>query len=185
MPTTSQTILKVKNFANLPDGWRFGEGVVIQDSKIALAVRLLHYANEKGLERSNAFALADGGLLVSFYIDKYTLDLTLEADGSLTIAEDFDDDQLRYFENLEVADAYDEICKFSEHIETVSELSTPTTTTVNLEGLRVRHSPLHPMAVSPYSTRIVRWKIVGQSASTFRNTIPNLQECHQSSGTFQ
>ena len=186
MPTIQQTIKKVNGFAHLPDGWRFGEGSAIAEDKILQAERLLNYAEQKGISRTNGFAQTDGGLLVSFYIDNHTLDLTLESDGSLTIAEDFEDEQIDYVENLEFRDAYDRICQFSENLENVFESFTQTTTTANVEDLKVQLSPRRQRTTaSPYSIRTVRQKVEEQSASTYLYTMPNLQECLLSTGTFQ
>jgi hypothetical protein len=180
VPTIKKTIEKVEGFANLSKGWRFGKGDAIDQEKRFFAVRLLEYASQYEITRANVFALADGGLLISFYIGKHTLDLTLEADGTLTTAEDFEDEQVSFLDKLCLTDAYDKIWEFNQN---TLESSIQTTTNQNSEDLRVLLFPRHQATTAFPSFRpVVQLKPVEQSVSTFQITIHNLQECRQSSG---
>ena len=94
------TIKKVENFANLDNGWRFGKGMPISAKNISLAKRLLKYGDAYGIERFNAFAGEEGELMVSFYYLEKSIDLTLEVSGSVTFAEDEEDEQIDFIPNL-------------------------------------------------------------------------------------
>lgn len=183
MPTINQTIKKIHNFANLPQGWRFGEGDAIAENKRMFAVRLIEYAGENGIERMNAFALVDGGILVSFYVGDYALDLTIEANESLTYAEDYKDEQLDFTEHLCLDNAYNKIWQFSQRIQNISESSIQTSMSQNSADLRVPPLPRRQRTTAyPSSRETVRLNAVKRSADTYQYTIPNSRASHQSTG---
>lgn len=185
MPNIIDTIKKIKDFVKLPSGWRFGEGGAISDEKIDFAERLVRYAEENGISRANAFAGADGEVLVSFYIDNYTIDLTLEADGSITFAKDFEDEQITFIPNLRSNDAYEKIWEFSQKIQNTSESFTHATMTQKQENLKVWLSSHRLQTkVSPLLKQTVRLRVASQYVSTSQDFIKIKPEFQKSTGTF-
>lgn len=185
MPSITDTIRKIRSFAHLPKGWRFGEGDSISEEKIKSAVRLVEDAESVGILRANAFAGGEGELLVSFYIGDDSIEITLEADGSVTFAEDCGDEQIDFIENLRLDEAYDKIWEFSEQIVATSESYIPKTTTLKPAHLRVSVSNLLPMAGLASSRRNVRRQPARQSANTLENFIKIKPAFQKSTGAFQ
>ncbi len=116
MPTIRETINKVEEFAELPEGWHFGEGLPPTQERIGQAVAFLEYANFSNLERANAFPGVRGQIEVTFYNADRMLEITIEADDSVTIAEDKGNEQVSFEENLSKYDAYQRLDEFSQSI---------------------------------------------------------------------
>jgi hypothetical protein len=116
MPTTRETIQKVSEFAELAEGWHFGEGIAPSQERIGQAIAFLEYANFSGLERANAFPGVRGQVEVTFYNGDRMLEITIESDDSITIAEDRQSQQLSFEENLSTSDAYQRLEEFSQNI---------------------------------------------------------------------
>lgn len=183
MPTIEKTIEKINSFAELPSGWRFGEGGAISAGKISFAVNLILYAENLGITRANAFAGSDLELLISFYFENKSIDLTFEADGSITFAADCDGEQVGFQENLTLKDAYDKIWQFQN--QTTSESFIQRTTTRKAESFQALHSNLRLTAVSRSSIRTVPKKQVAQYASTLPNSTQIRRPYPKSIGTSQ
>ncbi len=185
MPNITETIRKIRNFAHLPKGWRFGEGDFISEEKIKSAVRLVEDAESVGISRANAFAGGEGELLVSFYIGDDSIEVTLETDGGITFAEDCGNEQIDFIENLRLDEAYDKIWEFSERIVVTSELYTPETTTLKPAHLRasVSSRPLTAGLVS--STGNVLRQPARQYANILENSIKIKPASQKSTGASQ
>ena len=185
MPNITDTIRKLRSFEHLPKGWRFGEGDSISKEKIKSAVRLVEDAESVGILRANAFAGGEGELLISFYIGDDSIEITLEADGSITLAEDCGNEQIDFIENLRPDEAYDKIWEFSERIVATSELYTPKTTTLKPAHLRASVSNRPLMAGLASFRRNVRRQPVKQSADTLENSIRIKPASQKSTGASQ
>ena len=154
MPGIIETITKIESFANMEEGWHFGEGVPPNEKKIQKAIGFIKYAGFLGIRRFNAFPGVDGEIQVTFYHLENMLELTLENDGSITIAEDEGKHQTLFREGASFHDAYNHIGEFSQQICDSSELSIESTTILSGES-----SPVWPLrsqttVVSPFSTII-------------------------------
>lgn len=184
MPTISETIKKIEDFGNLPEGWRFGRGGAISQEKISEAISIMECAEAQDIVRANAFAGEDGELLLSFYIDDCAIDLTLESDGSLTYAEDKGNEQIKFVENLVLDDAYDLICQFSLNLNTF-ESFTQEITIQKAVSLKASLSN-HPLRIkeSRLSRPLVRSRIVRVYASTLPRSIQTKQGFPKSTGIY-
>lgn len=185
MPNITDTIRKIRGFAHLPKGWRFGEGDSISEEKIRSAVRLVENAESVGILRANAFAGGEGELLVSFYIGDDSIEITLEADGNITFAEDCGDEQIDFIENLRLDEAYDKIWQFSERIVATSELYTLKITTLKPAHLRASVLSRLLTAGLASSRRNVRRQLAGQYANTLENSIKIKPASQKSTGASQ
>jgi len=121
MPTIRETIQKVRDFAELPEGWHFGEGLPPSQGRIGQAIGFLEYAQFSDLERANAFPGINGQVEVTFYRADRMLEITIEADDSITIAEDRDREQISLEENLSQSDAYQRLEEFSQSVWAFSD----------------------------------------------------------------
>ena len=84
---------KIEAFAALPDGWHFGDGVgaVVEAVKSALAVNSLLVLH--GARNIEAFPLIEGGVLVSGYGGRDTLEVRCQPDGRMDLAHEVDDEE--------------------------------------------------------------------------------------------
>jgi hypothetical protein len=143
MPTIQQTIQKAREFTGLPEGWHFGDGVPVPQERINKAVRFLLAAHRLGLERANAFPGVGGQVEITFYDGDRMLEITIELDGSITIAEDRGQEQIYFREYCSRDDAYRRLWEFSQGIcQNSSELFTINTTIQRLAVLPIEHSTL-------------------------------------------
>jgi len=132
MPTIYETVRKVREFEALPSGWHFGEGVDPPHQRIEQAVKLLQYASQAGVERANAFPGVAGQVEITFYNGDRMLELTLESDDSITIAEDHGREQVFFEENCSRIDAKTRLEDFGQTIWASSDLFTANITTRNV-----------------------------------------------------
>jgi hypothetical protein len=136
MPTLQNTIQKVKGFVELPDGWHFGDGVPAPRDRIEQAVRFLEFANQLGLGRANAFPGITGQVEITFYYADRMLEVTIESDDSITIAEDQGREQVSFEENRSKRSVYEKLQEFSQNIWASSDLFIVNTTTLSVRSVR-------------------------------------------------
>jgi hypothetical protein len=141
MPTIQETIKKVREFGDLAEGWHFGGGVTPSADRIAEAVHFLTLAEYLGANRSNAFPGASGQVEITFYGEDRMLEITFEADGSLTVAEDQSNEQVFFLDNITRGDAFKRLWEFTHNVWASSELSIENimTRNVRVQVLPVRH----------------------------------------------
>lgn len=132
MPIIQETIQKVREFAELPEGWHFGEGMPLSQARIDFAVTLLEFAEQFDVQRANAFPGIAGQVEITFYNENRMLEITLEADDSITIAEDKGREQVYFEENRSRSDAFRKIEEFSRDICPTSDLFIENTMTLNV-----------------------------------------------------
>src|SRR5258708_2779248 len=97
MPTVEETIRKVRRFLELPVGWHFGDGVPPSQERINQAIKFLWFGSDFGIERANGLPGVRGQIEVTFHSADRMLEIAIEADDSITIAEDRGSEQI-YFE---------------------------------------------------------------------------------------
>src|SRR6266542_209927 len=107
MPTIQETIQKIREFADLLNGWHFGEGAPFSQQRVEQAILFVNYGRLLGVTRANAFPGVRGEIEIRFYEDERMLEITIEADNSLTIAEDGDHIQMAFDEGLSATHAYE------------------------------------------------------------------------------
>ena len=140
MPTINQTIQKIREFADLPYGWHFGEGGPILDEDIERAENLLRKAEAWGIERSNAFPGVEGEIEITFHHERETLSISFEVDGLLTIVEDSSNNIISDQEGLTLETAEDKLWDFSQKSHTLSESYTYDFGTKKIIDLSDAHS---------------------------------------------
>ena len=169
MPRIQETIQKVSEFAELREGWYFGEGVLPSQQRIGQAIAFLEYANFGGLERANAFPGIRGQIEVRLYNANRVLEITIEPDDSITIAEDRNREQLSLEENLSKSDAYQRLEEFSQRIW---DSSGHFTVNITIPNMKVVVSP-----VSPWISGVVnrfpssRWNALSGQAVTYAHIL--------------
>jgi hypothetical protein len=184
MPNINQTVQKIENFAHLPYGWRFGEGLPISRDKINAAILLVEHAESQGITRANAFAGAEGELSISFYVGENSIELVLEADGSITFAEDRKGEQINFVENLSLEDAYDKIWTFSNPSQNTLELSIHEIITRKQGNSTASLLDRRRMGEYRSSKEVVRYIQARASATTSHNITQIRPERQKSTGIF-
>ena len=185
MPNISDTITKLKSFASLPQGWRFGEGGPISSDAITLGVNWVKYAESVGITRANAFAGPDLEIAVTFYRDDRSIEITLESDRSITFAEDCGDEQLTFVENLGLEQVINKIWAFQFPHQIFVEYSIRETTIPRAAGSLVSRSRTLPTAAgSPSLTSNVPIPKVEKSANTSQSITETKPWRQASSGGF-
>jgi hypothetical protein len=177
MPTISETIGKVREFAELQPGWYFGDGIPVSPDGQHRAIAILRFAESFGLERANAFPGSRGEVELTFYRGEAMLELTCEADNSFTIAQDEGQVQVAFRENASFSDAVAALKDFSEseNIWLTSDLFIGSIT-IRSERTSVVGHLISPL-VSQYQSwiRDVPWKQAEQFVIIFpRTTVSKL-----------
>lgn len=182
MPTLQATIQKVREFAELANGWHFGEGIASPQPRIDKAILMINYARLLGLKRANAFPGVDGQIEITFYDDGRMLEITIEADDSLTIAQDENDIQVGFSEAVSTPQLYERLNAWAS-----SDVSIGSITTVNvpIQVSPHRLSTFEVVNQSQWLTTTALLPRAGQSVLTFFDTTWDRLEIHQYTGPFQ
>jgi len=180
MPTVNETISKVTEFTELPAGWWFGEGVPATNWSVNRAKAFLETARGLGIERANAFPGASGQVQVTFYVGVRMLELTIETDNTITLAEDFDNSQLGFIEGASANRAYAKLREFAEWASL--DLFTENITTQSVGDSQAKH--LISLASNLFRLWIetVRLKKAEQSVRTLPGITENRPERPPSTG---
>src|SRR5437868_6657692 len=109
MPTIQATIEKAREFEHLTRGWYFVDGTAPPVNRIERAIRLIRRASLQGVKRANAFPGVNGQIEVTFYDNDRTLEITIEDDDSLTVAELKDNAQVNFTEHLFPSQVYERL----------------------------------------------------------------------------
>lgn len=73
---------KLLSFANLPEGWNYGEGSPPTERTVHRAIEIYKVGKSYGLD-CEVFPVSDGCIEVSLYRNKYFIDILVKGDGTL------------------------------------------------------------------------------------------------------
>jgi len=173
MSNLTDTIRKLHSFRKLEVGWRFGYGGPPSDDLISRVERYLQKAAAWGIEVSDVFTGSDREILVGFYRGNDDIEITFEADGRVTLAEDKNGNQVDFVENISEADIYRRIWTFqfpppvAIYAQSIRETSMRRTA-----DLTALHLSLRAMAVeSQSSTATAQSRLVERYANTSADSI--------------
>lgn len=179
MPTISQTTGKILGFADLPDGWRYGQGRVIDPSVIKQALRLNAEAEYLGFTKTNAFASEQGGVQFVVYEDERKGDIEYEFNISPNGLVDFalivasEDKEFREGMNFDLALSKLEECSLD--LCDLSASYTQKTMTKKSTDFEVLHSP-PPKMEYPLSMLSALKQQVGSYVLISTNSTPIMYE---------
>lgn len=183
MPNLIKTLQKVNSFARLKEGWRFGEGMPITPDFLESAKLLLKEGARNNISRFNAFPAPDGSLMVSFYIEDYTMDLHLEADGSITYSKyskELRDEEIDYKEDISFDSAIRKIWNFSKEIDILEsstlEIGTAKETALKASRLYLRLKQGRIDKEYQYTKLDVQLTTADAISTTSQNTTKRLRE---------
>jgi|SRR5208282_5323770 len=137
----SKTLEKIISFQNLPTGWHFGEGGPVQLPVIQRAIKLYWSIVLQGIVRTDAFAGADGEILLTAYHGDHYFGVVIEQDGKMTFRHEFKDEELKYIEVDRLSEIEKAIGEAAGVIwRTTSDFFIQTTSSVSAIGLTSYHS---------------------------------------------
>ena len=97
-PASSQGFLEgkiadtIRSFANLPDGWHYGTGTGAVHAAVEAALNVNSLLADYGARNIEVFPDVDGGILVSGYRDRKTLEILCCQDGRMDLVyEEYDE----------------------------------------------------------------------------------------------
>jgi hypothetical protein len=163
----SKTLEKIKSFSSLPVGWNYGDGGPIKISVIQRAIDLYWTIILQGVVRTDAFAGADGEILLTAYNGEHYLGIVIEQDGKMTFRHEFKDDDLTYIE----ADNISEIkIAIGEAVIWWNTYDFFIQRTSSVSAIGLMNYPLNVRSLGGYPSFIVNvWNTPGQLVITRGN----------------
>ncbi len=174
MPNLKETLALIDEFAALPVGWHYGEGILISDSKINLAKKWISLFHQMGLGRFNAFPEVDGGIRLRTYHKDTFFEISWEANGTVDIAVEKGNELLYFEENAKKEEIAKGLEIFVKIIWHSSEQSTNAILIKKQASSRQPYSrEARTMVYRFLNTNARRWQ-ARQSANTLESFIRTL-----------
>lgn len=107
------TEAKIRSFADLRPGWRFGEGGRVPPERIETALAIHRGFERAGFLTTNAFLGANGEPRVTAYDGPRYLELTVETHGGILFVYEEDGIEKDCAERLELAQAVECINRYA------------------------------------------------------------------------
>ncbi len=168
----------IDDFAKLPDGWNFGEGVRASNISLQQSRDLLRFAFDSDIKEFEAFPGIDGEIQLCCYKEDDTLEITFEINGTTTVSFEKGDKRLFYKKNRSFNEAIKILKDFAYNQCLSYELST--STNIIAKGKNESSEWLldrrQATAVSQLSIRLVRSGRAIQSAVISSDTTQSSQE---------
>jgi len=143
--TVSPAESKIRSFADLPVGWRYGSGGPLSDNMIERALHWHDFIKACGLVDTDAFAGANGEILLAADWREHYLEAILEIDGTVSLAYDVSDIQQRYLPHLEDMKAQEAVKEIAGNIWNASDYFTRMIFTSARIDLPASHFEIHPI----------------------------------------
>lgn len=175
---------KIRSFTSLENGWLFGEGVAPSVETIAIALKLNETAIGKGFASTDAFPGPRGQVAVAVYYSDYYLEITIEADQTVTWLLERSDNEIERLEGLTNDDVARHLDDLREALWRQYDSSVDYTTIQGSRDSRVGPFPTHRGTVeaSLSSPRIVSSGVATKSAITSGGTTRTSRLSRLSSG---
>ena len=173
---------KIRSFAQLPDGWHYGEGCAATGEAMGVAVEVDALFLMYGADAVEVFPDVDGGILVSGYRESESLEVLCGPSGRLTIVHEVEDEVVADRGDVSIDDAAAYIGEIGWTPENLSEYSIPSTTARAKADSRVSLSSHQPAEESRFLTPTVPARWVPTRANTLRGFIAGSREIPVYSG---
>ncbi len=150
MGSVLETIKKLHSFRNLDSGWRFGMGGPPDEELIHRAEYYINIATRFNIDNSNVFTGNNREVVLGFYNDGHDIEITFEADGSITFAEDQGGQQIDFVEHISEVDLFKRIWQFrfpNTYVQSIRETSTR-----RMVASTAQHLALRAMAAESQSS---------------------------------
>ncbi len=171
MPNYDETLVLIDELANLPVGWRYGEGVAIKPVFVDRIKKLVKMFELDGLERFNVFAEVDGGFILRTYFQDYFFEITYSAEDGIHVSIEDKTDVIVFEEDASPDTVSNVYQRFLVEICHLYEPSTKETMTEKSDSLSEPSSNEATMGVfQPLTSNVLHWTPY-QYAPTLRNFI--------------
>lgn len=91
-----KTIEKIWSFLSLPQGWCFGHGSPAAYLIAIYAANIVSLLNSYEILKTDAFPAEDGSILVTGYVDDYTVEVYCETNGSFEFVVEHNDEETEH-----------------------------------------------------------------------------------------
>lgn len=179
---------KIRSFAELEEGWHFGDGVPATEEAIQAGLELLEFSLGRALYKCDAFPGLSGEVILKVYGEKTDLELTARTTNSVDISLEY---EIEYVEesDKDVEFAKRKIEEFRDALWKSSESYTLATMSPSENGIQAKlfngvlmAAEYRCLANNVYKNEAVK------PVSTFGNTTPrflgNLQHTGNSQVSF-
>jgi hypothetical protein len=119
-PIPTRTLDKIKSFTKLRRGWHYGRGGPISREILDIAADLHGHLMMIGLTRTDAFAGADGEVLLTAYHNDHYVGVTIESKDKIAVRHEGGDRDVSFVEELNVRKAKNELLRIVRGIWTMS-----------------------------------------------------------------
>jgi hypothetical protein len=120
---------KLNSFANLPDGWDYGEGGPIPVERIALAHVWNSFLRSRGFFDTDVSPGTDGEIAIGGRLGNHYVEIILEPDSTVSVAYDRNRKQVFYKLHQQPWEAQKVVVKLMDEIWSASTLFTGTSIT--------------------------------------------------------
>lgn len=181
-PFASDTARKIRDFASLPVGWHYGSGRPPSVRTVAWALGYAALLSALGFSKTDAFPGPDGEVMVTGYLGKHCVQVSLEADGTTFLVHEIDNKAMLEEEKVSYAVTIPALVSIARDIR--QECATSGLFTQNAlipTGANSLTTPLRgqPMeAVFQYSKSNVPPPMETRFANTLGNTTEELPANH-------
>ncbi len=190
MSNILQTIDKIIDFENFPNGWNFGEGVPLGIQTARRGEALLYLGEAAGLSEVDAFLGDEGELQLIFSFNECSAAFTFETDNSVSITIDRKGEIISQLEDLTDEQAEDRLWQMAQNVEHTLESLISNTGMIKTKDFQAQlsnHLPVKKIMKKEYPSLkydVPSRKVV-PSAITSKGTIRISLESQQSSGISQ
>jgi hypothetical protein len=178
---TDPTLAEILSFSRLAPGWHYGEGGPIPQQTIAIALSLVRYIRDLGIWDIDAFAGCGGEISLLSTYKGYDIEAIVERDDSVSVAHDFNGNQVSYKARLGYKQATKEILAILGKAWSTSGYFIHEITTPNEIDLPVSPSVTYAGAYR-WSNTIVYYQPARVFPLTFERTLTNSLPSQPSSG---
>lgn len=96
---------KLFEFASMPHGWNYGQGVPASASQLDRGAHFLSYLKGIGLSETDVFPGTDGEILIRAYHGGHCLGFLFELDNTISLSHEINDESEDCPENVSLAEA--------------------------------------------------------------------------------
>lgn len=148
-----RTLTKLDRFKDLEAGWKFGRGGPISEPVIARAKAIYSALMALGLHRTDAFAGADGEVLVTAYYLKNYVSIEIDPSGMYSLVHEHDKKECCDFETLNLEQLKEHLRAVAREIWGTYDSSTLTISTGIPANSTILPSRIHPAEVCRYFSK--------------------------------
>ncbi|MYC28162.1 MAG: hypothetical protein F4X63_09260 [Nitrospira sp. SB0662_bin_26] len=163
---------QIRSFRDLDHGWHYGEGRGATELAIEAALTIHSYFIKYGIREIEVFPDLDGGILVSGYHEKHTLEVFCNQDGHTDIIHETNDEVVHKKKDVMIDEIVEYLGGLSWRLKKLFDSFIANTIVRKSSDLRAWHSRI-PQEIEEYqlSTRNVQKRVAGLNVNTYAVSI--------------